>query len=239
MIDAMETTFLPYLLPGDTIMLSSGAGSGGSAANVAALDSWLSKLQPHLPAGVAFEARTSGLANVQTIASGVGSAFEGIVYDYEPGFEPEFSLNFTTTLHEFENFSRICHAEGFKAFGYPFSAPLWSAGDREYGWNFGELAATTGVDSLQIQLQGAAHESTKIWNSSIQTLIAQYAAYGLPASAISVQLTLAAGDPNNISVGAAYADYEYAIGQGVRQVVLWWNSASIDSVESLLALIRG
>ncbi len=221
-------------------MLSSGAGSNGSVPNVYVLNVKLAELQSVLPRGINYEVRTGGVANARTIVAGASSNFEAVVYDYEPSFESEFSLNFTSTLRNFAIFSQICHAGGFKAVGYPFSVPVYSASYRAlYGWNYGELAATTGVDSLQIQLQGAAHVGSSTWNSSIQTLISQYAEYGLPPSALSVQLTLAAGDPNNISVSVAYSDYEYATEHGVGQVVLWWDGASTTSMLSLLALIRG
>jgi len=227
----------PYLIPRDTVMLSSGAGSNNSTADASSLNNHQAELAPALPGGITFEARTSGLSNVRSVAAGLSAAFAGIIYDYEPDFEPEFTLDFATTLGNFENFSKICHAAGFKAFGYPFSQPLWNPADQGYGWNYGQLYATTGVDDLQIQLQGAAKNPTT-WSSSILELVSQYAAYGLPASDLSVQLTIAQGDPNNIPVSLAYEDYVYAVAHGVGSIVLWWDEESLSDVLDFLGMIR-
>jgi hypothetical protein len=239
MVSFMEGSLAQHLRSADTIMLSSGASDTGTAANPDQLATWQAELGPRLPAGVSFEARTSGLVNVERLSGNLSHAFRGIVYDYEPGFEPEFSTNFTAAQQAFQNFSRIAHAGGFRAFGYPYSAPLWSSAYQDDRWNYGTLYATTGIDADQIQLQGAAHQSGTIWQSAIQSLVAEYRAYGFPPSAISVQLTLAAGDPNNISVDAAASDYEYAVANGVGQVILWWNAASEGALLSLLGMIRG
>jgi hypothetical protein len=239
LLNVIDSSFRPYLATGDVIMLSSGAGSNNSTVDPHELNSWVGQLKPNLPSGIGYEARTGGLANVRNLSSGLSSSFEAVVYDYEPNFETEFSLNFSITLQNFESFSSICHTAGFRAFGYPTGQPIDNSQDRTYGWNYGELNADTGVQGLQIQLQGAAHDSEKAWNNSIQTLIGQYAGYGLAASSLSVQLTLAQGDPNNISVTTAYADYEYAIDHGVGQIILWWNLASEGDMMSMLNMIRG
>jgi hypothetical protein len=239
MIAVMQDQLATCLRAGDTIMLSSGAGSSDQVASAGQLESWLATLGPSLPSGVNFEARTSGLTNVQGLSTSLSHAFDGIIYDYEPGFEPEFSTNFTTTMENFQNFSRFAHAGGFKAFAYPYSQPLWGSSFANDRWNYGELDATTGIDSDQIQLQGAAHQSATTWDNAIQALVTEYHAYGLPASAISVQLTVAQGDPNDISVSAAYADYQYAVQSGVGQVILWWDSGSVNAFLTLLTMIRG
>ncbi|HTW40389.1 MAG TPA: hypothetical protein VMF04_06020 [Thermoplasmata archaeon] len=236
-ISAISERFAPYLISNDTIMLSSGLNN--STPNVSYLNSRLADLAPSLPSGIHFEARTAGLSNVHDLVTGgLSSSFEGVIYDYEPGFEPEFTLNFSTTLSNFASFAHSCHAAGFAAYGYPTSQPLWVGADRSYNWNYGALLATTGLDALQIQLQGAAHASTTTWTSAIESLVTEYAGYGIPPSAISVQLTLASGDPNDISVSTAYTDYEIALAHGVGQVVLWWNSASVGPMLQLLGMIR-
>jgi hypothetical protein len=238
-INAIANQFAPYLIPNDTIMLSSGAPQNNSTPNISDLNQRLSELVPSLPAGIHFEARTAGLSSVNSLVTGgLSPSFEGVVYDYEPGFEPEFTLNFSATLANFATFAQSCHHAGFAAYGYPTSLPLWLSSYRPYGWNYGELAATTGVNALQVQLQGAAHSSLTTWETALEDLVGQYAGYGLPASAISVQLTLAVGDPNNITVSAAYAAYQFAVAHGVGQIVLWWNTNAIDPMLQLLGMIR-
>jgi hypothetical protein len=239
-LSAISDDFAPYLRPNDTLMLSSGAPeSNGTLPDVDLLNSAVLQLRSTVPSGIRFEARTAGLASVTAMANGdLSRSYDAILYDYEPNFEPEFTLNFSATLANFEQFAEICHRAGFAAVGYPSSQPLWTGGDASYGWNYGELAATTGVSQLQTQLQGAAHASDATWQSAIGTIVREYAEYDLPASAISVQLTLAIGDPNQIPVETAYQDYEYAVAHGIGSVVIWWNEQSVSQVEQLLGMIR-
>jgi hypothetical protein len=238
-VSTLENSFAPYMTANDTVMLSSGAPDPNDPPNVGLLNSDLAQLESSLPAGIHFEARTAGLSNVGWLVSnGISHGFDGLIYDYEPNFEPEFTDNFSATLSNFQSFATLCHAAGFDAFGYPYSQPVWVGSDRSLGWNFGELAATTGVNDLQIQLQGAAHVSATTWQNSLTELVAQYAGYGLPASAITVQLTLAVGDPNQISVASAYADYQSAVAHGVGAVILWWNAESVPEMVQLLGLVR-
>jgi hypothetical protein len=238
-IPLLLTSLLPYIHSGDSVMLSSGASVSQSKPDDAQLNRYLAELQPRLPSGVTYEARTGGLANAQILADGVSHGFASLVYDYEPGFEPEFTFNFTRTLEAFANFSGIAHGAGFSAIGYPLSAPAWHTNSSAYGWNYGELATTTGVNRLQTQLQGAAHHGDGKWDAGVQELVSQYAGYDLSPSALSVQLTLATGNPNNITVATATADYEYAVQQGVGQVVLWFNAGSVAYALQFLESIRG
>lgn len=236
---ALATSVRPYLRSGDTIMLSSGANANGSSANPWYLNSQLLLLQPQLPKGIVYEARTGGLANVQTLVGSLSPSFRSVVYDYEPGFEPEFSVNFTTTMSNFIQFAQMCHLAGFGAVGYPYSLPLWGAHYSQDGWNYGSLLATSGIDQLQIQDQGALHTGMNIWNRSISTLSTQYGGFGLPASDISVQVSLASGVPNQVNVSTAYLAYENAVARGAGQVVLFWNLSSLPSLLDLLDLVRG
>jgi hypothetical protein len=237
-LSLLQGPLLPYIYSGDSVMLSSGASVNQTPPDDSQLNHYLSELEPVLPAGVIYEARTGGTSNVAALAAGVSHSFTSLVYDYEPGFEPEFTYNFSKTMVAFENFSRIAHDAGFGAIGYPFSAPAWHANASSYGWNFGQLDARSGVDSLQVQLQGAAHQGESTWQLGVQALLAQYADYGLPPSALSVQITIAEGDPNNVSVADAYADYQYATEQGVGQIVLWFNSGTLQDVLQFLQDIR-
>jgi hypothetical protein len=238
-LGAISGTFAPYLIPNDTIMLSSGAPESNGTPSAAALNDAMSSLRPALPGGIHFEARTAGLTNVEDLVTGgLSSAFSGVVYDYEPGFEPEFTFNFTSTLSNFRMFAAICQEHGYAAFGYPTSQPLTTPGDAIYDWNYGAIANTTGVADLQVQLQGAAHAGTTQWQMALGNLIHQYAENGLPPRALAVQLTLAVGDPNVVSVASAYTDFEYAVERGVGAIVLWWNSAAESEVQELLGMVR-
>jgi|HubBroStandDraft_1064217.scaffolds.fasta_scaffold19555_2 hypothetical protein len=237
-LSEFATAARSYLRTGDTIVLSSGADSNDTAANPNYLNSQLAFVQPQLPSGLIYEARTGGLANVALLAGGISSTFQGIVYDYEPNYEPEFNLNFTSTMANFDAFAQTCHLAGFQAIGYPYSLPLWGWHYQQYDWNYGTLLATTGVDQLEVQDQGAVHTAMGVWNRSISTLATQYGDYGIPASQISVQVSLAYGVPNQVNVSTAYAAYENAVARGVGQIELFWNLSSFPALLQLLQLIR-
>jgi hypothetical protein len=229
----------PYLRSGDAVMLSSGADVNQSPASAKYLNGRLSLLAPQLPSWIVYEARTGGLANVESLVGGLSSSFQAIVYDYEPGFESEFTRNFTGTLTNFALFAHACHAGGFQAVGYPIGIPLWGERYEQYNWNYGTLLASTGVDGLQIQDQGAAHSSLNAWNRSLTTLADQYNGYLLPANDMSLQLTLADGTPNQVNESVAFAAYSEAAARGVGQLILFWNLASLGALLQLLHEIRG
>jgi hypothetical protein len=235
---ALDGPLRTFLRSGDTIMLSSGADANRSPADVGYLNGRLSILTSELPSGLIYEARTGGLANVESIVSGLSSGFSAVVYDYEPGFESEFSLNFTSTLTNFIVFAQECHLAGFQAVGYPFSLPLWGKNFQQYNWDYGTLLASSGVDGIQLQDQGAIHTGMTVWNRSISDLSSQYHQYRIPADDMSLQLTLANGTPNQINVSAAYDAYADAVSRGVGQIILFWNLGCLPELVHFLRMIR-
>jgi hypothetical protein len=240
MLGDIASAVEPYMKTGDTVVLTDGADDGATGASASYLNNQLAYLRPQLPKGITYEARTGGLANVKALVrGGLSSHFSSVLYDYEPGFESEFTTNFTSTLANFVLFAGDCHAAGFQAVGYPYGLPLWDLRDQNLNWNYGTLLASSGIDGLQIQDQGSAHVSLNDWNRSIGFLTAQYAAYGIPAADMSLQLTVATGLSNSISVASAYAAYEAAMSRGVGEIMLFWNLSGFSNLMALLHLIRG
>jgi hypothetical protein len=221
-----------YIGAGDSFDLVSGMPESRSL-DVGELNHWASELRAAFPTARVF-AHTAGLSHFTTLAREASSEFSGILYDYEPGYEPEFTLNFTRTLSEFENATAVAHARGLLSVGYPTGQPLSNPHDASYGWNYGALAGT--VDVLDVQSQSLCRKGAAAFATGVSTVLSQYAASSA-SGAPTFQVTLginASLTPNQVSPTRAYGCTAVLTDAGLRTLYVWWGPGANSQLITFL-----
>jgi len=231
-VESLITTDQPYIRAGDSFDLDSGSPSNLSL-NLTAINYWASLLHAAYPK-TAIYAHTSGLAHFATLAAGVNRDISAIYYDYEPGYEPEFTRNFTQTVADFVNATIIAHAHGLQSVGYPFGRPIDNPGWTKYHWDFGKLAEV--VDQLVVQTQRYCQDNTSDFQTATSIVLGQYAADHVAGSPI-FQVTLginATVTPNQVDPQQAYACARVLTNDGLRSLFLWWGPGDNSGVVQFL-----
>jgi hypothetical protein len=221
-----------YIGPGDSFDLVSGMPASRNL-DVSELNHWASELRAAFPTARIF-AHTAGVGHFTTLAREASSAFSGILYDYEPGYETEFTLNFTRTVSEFENVTAVAHARGLLSVGYPTGQPLSNPHDASYGWDYGTLAGT--VDLLEIQSQSLCQKGTSAFRTGVSTVLSEYAASSASGSP-TFQVTLGINSsltPNQVSPTRAYGCTAVLTNDGLRSLYVWWGPGSNSQLLSFL-----
>jgi hypothetical protein len=187
----------------------------------------IDKLKSYFPSNPC-DIRTAGIDNVKTLVSG-GLLTKTVLYDYEPGYEPEFSTNSTVTAQNFENFGNVCHSAGYEAVGYPAGR-----GARLWNWNYGLLASY--VDVLLVQTQGVAKLNSTDFDRRIHYLIGQFDASAQNISKLGVQATLGT-TKNGTDSTEALDCYNVAEAAGIGYFYIGWLTPG--DIDSLLEFLEG
>jgi hypothetical protein len=221
-----------YISPGDSFDLVSGSpeDSGPRVSNVINEAQELSAAFP----GRTIYSHTAGIANYRTMASGIGSKVAGVFYDYEPGFEPEFTLNFTQTVSSFENVTSVAHQYNLQSVGYPIGRALLESDLQQYHWNYAALAQT--VDQLVIQIQTFCVQGPSIFSKAIATALGQYQAAHL-STVPTFQITIGNSTthlPNGVTAPQAYACYQKLGTYGLHTLYLWWDQGGESNLIAFL-----
>jgi len=232
-VESLLTTVRPYIEPGDSFDLVSGSPEN-STLSVPNVNRWAAELRDAFP-GHPIYAHTAGLTHYAEMAAGVGTNVSGILYDYEPGFEPEFTFNFTATLSNFRNVSEIAQAYGVASVGYPVGRPILEPNLAVYGWNYATLAGT--VDALTVQTQTYCKAGASTYAEALSTVLGQYATEGLP-SLPEFQITIGNATttlPNGVTAGPAYDCAAELAPLGLHSLYLWWNEGALPDLLTFLA----
>lgn len=219
------------------------SGNDNSTVSLSNLQTWSQNVLDRFPSFTAAAnlfCQTAGLTNVNTIVEDLNPTHGcgTILYDYEPGYEPEFSWNFTTTLHNMGKFSTDVTTNAkygtFSAWGYPTGRPVLEKDLEPYNWDYARLISPIGgyadhpVDQA-IQTQRYASSPTN-WSLAIEKLITQYKGEGIPISHLVVQVTLGTTG-NGVSASTAYSDYTALVrdlgGKLPTYFYVWWSSNSV------------
>ncbi len=227
------TSARPYLEPGDSFDLVSGSPEN-STLSVSNLQRWSEELRAAYPwATISFH--TAGVGNLGGVApAAIGNA-SGVLYDYEPGFEPEFSFNFTATLANFQNATAIAHANGVRSIGYPIGRMLLDPALQKYDWNYATLAGT--VDQLIVQTQTYCAQGVPRFAEATGLVLAQFKAANL-TSVPTFQVTIGNATtalPNGVTAVPAYDCAAQLTGAGLSTLYLWWD---IGGESNLLAFLQ-
>ena len=221
-----------YIGPGDSFDLVSGNPQRSDPINVSSINAWATMLRATYP-GAAIYAHTAGLANYALLAEGATTTISGLFYDYEPGYETEFTTNFTRTLANFENATKIAHAHGFESIAYPTGKGLADyPGYSE--WDYAEVAAE--VDGEVIQSQRYCEFGTASFAANVSAGLREFVAsegIRLPTFQITI------GPRTNgtgwaVRPAAAYDCARVLAEDDQHTLYLWWNpSANADVLEFL------
>ena len=217
---------------GDSFELVSGVPSKHTL-DIAEIDGWAGELHAAFPSAEIY-AGTAGIAHLTTLASRVSNVVTGVFYDYEPGYEPEFTGNFSQSVSEFENASEVAHVHGLLSIGYPTGRPIASPSFRADNWSYGVLAKT--VDELVVQTQTYCHQGVAAFVNATNTVLTQYAATSAPG-APTFQITLggnASATPNQVTPAQAYRCTQVLLQDGLKSLYLWFGPGSNDKVVQFL-----
>lgn len=231
-VETLLTTLRPYVEPGDAFDLVSGSPAS-SPLNVANLDRWAAELRSAFP-GDAVYAHTAGVAHFGEVAAGVGPNVSGIYYDYEPGFEPEFTFNFSQTLAHFANVTAIAHTYGVLSIGYPTGRPVLDSSLAAYDWNYATLAGS--VDRLVVQTQTYCKEGAPSYAAALEQLLGQYDGAGR-TDRPNVQITIGNATtslPNGVTAAPAYDCAAQLAPLGWHTVYLWWDLGAVGELTEFL-----
>ena len=176
---------------------------------------------------------TSGLLNLDSLGEMISrnayldSNIYCLSYDYEPGFEPEFSWDLDSTLMALDSAREIAHEHGKQLMTAIIARSLladWNPPGTDYNptgelWNYDSIKAH--VDILEVQTQGFAHyglthnEGLSLYGEALDTLVAE-----LHGTAFAPQLTFGTTS-NGISAQNVYDALNETYKKGIDQVVLW------------------
>lgn len=235
-VQTLLTTLRPYVLPGDAFDLVSGSPEG-VPLSLTNLNRWAAELRSAYPSNAIY-AHTAGVANYATVAAGVSSDFAGVLYDYEPGFEPEFTYNFTQTLSDFANVSAIARAHGIESVGYPIGRPILGNGTGGIRWDYAALAGE--MDQLVVQSQTYCHAGMSAFADAVETVQAQYAAEDLPAVP-EFQVTIGNATtslPNGVTSSTGIACADALVARGLPSVYVWWDEGGVAELVQFLAVLE-
>ena len=232
----------PYLRDGDMIAVSH--ANGNKAVNMDVLNGRLEDLHHGLEGIKAeYSVLTAGYDNIKTIASSLDiSRASSIMYDYEPGYEPEFSDDYAATLANFQHSAAMIRRYGFKAAAAPFGDPLWNESFYPK-WDFGKLAHTQDFMDVQLQpkLKSDYQNSNKHipqYKSAADKLKTQLAAAN---TSVPVFGQVSIGDPavgNYVTPAYAEEARKVLLDHHFAGVAVWWTPPFVHDVLAFLQLFR-
>ncbi len=236
-LHSLQTVLGSYLEPGDSFdLLVSGNQNPSHAANV--VNHWASELHSVYP-NDSITAHVSGIARYAAIAPLLGPNIMGLLYDYEPGYEPEFTFNFTRTVEHFVDVTTIAHTYGIESVGYPTGQPLHKSFLQEYGWNYAILGSV--VDRLIIQTQAFCQLSPGDYARALGVVLDQYAAAGMDLLP-TFQITIGNSTsdlPHSVNADQAYACAQQQAALGSHSLFIWWDQGALSNlIEFLVDLGR-
>ena len=232
-VQTLLTNVSPYILPGDSFDVLAG-NDGNITSSVRNVDRGSSDLHAAFPDAKIF-VHTSGILSYSELAPHMDANITGMSYDYEPGYEPEFTFNFSKTVDNFANVSRIAHEYGLESVGYPTGIPLLSAYLDTYDWDYGKLGRT--VDQLFIQTQLFCQLSPTDYARVVSVVLDQYAAAGVFARPyFQISIGNATTDlPHGVTAPTAYACAQQLESLGVHTLYLWWDEGGLPDLLQFLS----
>jgi hypothetical protein len=231
-VTTLLTTIRPYVLPGDSFDLVSGSPES-SPLSVTNVNHWAAELRETFPSATIY-AHTAGISNYGTLSAGVRGNVTGVLYDYEPTFEPEFTYNFSSTLSNFQNVSAAARAAGVESVGYPIGRPILGAEVEDYRWNYAVLAGA--VDRLVIQTQYYCKVGPTTFATAVSTVLDQYAAADVsPAPTFQVTIGNATTSlPNGVTAAPAYDCAQELTSLGLHTLYVWWDEGAASELVQFL-----
>lgn len=209
-----------YIQEGDSFDLVSGSPASLPLAT-GLIDQWASMLRSAYPTADIF-AHTAGVAHFEELARHAGPSLSGIYYDYEPGYESEFTWDFSESLARFKEVTAIAHRHGTESVGYPTGRPLLSASLERYHWNYATLAGA--VDRLVVQTQRYCLRGPSEFEEATAILLGQFASDRPGAPLPTLQITI--GDrtprtPNAVGPGQGSDCARVLAAHGIRELYIW------------------
>jgi hypothetical protein len=231
--DLIKPPLSTLLKSGYTIDITS--GQDNTAIDVSKLLADAAKVNAALP-NINISAHTSGLSNIQTLCSATLPAYlNDISYDYEKGYEPEYTTNFTDTIANFQKFVGFTHGVNKLAFGYPTGSQIEHI--ILHHWDYGELANI--CDGLNVQTQQAAAGGLSDFQKHVNDLISQFKGVNAPIDKLAVQFSLASSDQNHVvSEAVAVQEWQWAVQQGISRFYIQFNDSTVNDVVSFLQAIQ-
>lgn len=229
-----ETDFRPYIRSGDIFLIVSGNFGGplnlpwvGRTAHV------LKRVYPQATMMIG----TGGLSNVSMAAETLGAPIEGVTYIYEPNlpYGPEFSWNFDTTLHNFEQAASVIRAHGFIAVAKPTGRPAMQRDLRQYNWDYGRLAQS--VDRLFVQTQTYCKGGPRLFSQAFNKIRQQLSMSGNSRHWVP-EISVDPASPNGVAAGNAVSCLAGNSVKGLTGVLMWWSPTHADRATAFLKAIR-
>ena len=231
-VNFLLTTARFYVESGDSFDLVSGSPEN-SSLGVRNIDNEAQELHSAYPQDTVY-AHTAGIAHYSSMAAGVGSDVSGILYDYEPGFEPEFTYNFTRTVLSFENATVEAHAHGLLSVGYPIGRVLLDRAYLQYDWNYATLALA--VDRLVVQTQTYCVQGASTFATAISAALDEYKAAGL-TTVPTFQVTIGNATtqlPNGVTATPAFDCAQDLSTYGLHSLYVWFDEGGESNVIEFL-----
>ena len=228
-VDFLLTTARPLIEPGDSFDLV--VGNGSLSQETANQDA--QQLRSEF-SGVTVFAHTSGLENYSEVTEGVGTNVSGVLYDYEPGYEPEFTFNFTQTLANLEEATAIAHRQGVASVGYVTGRPILESSLEKYGWNYAVMALS--VDRLIAQTQTYCAQSRSAFLNATSKVIGQFQAANM-TSVPTFQITIGNATtqlPNGVTAVPAYDCASELVSIGLHTLYIWWDQGGESDLLAFL-----
>ncbi len=207
---------------GNSSMVVSGDSFEIVASNPTTINNWALELHDAFP-GTKIYAHVSGITNFETLAPEVGKYVTGIYYDYEPGYEPEWTYNFADTEVNFRTVAAVAKEYGIQSVGYPSGLPLLKSYLADYHWNYATLGGI--VSRMVIQAQLFCQLSTADYARALGVVVDQYAAAGLKTLP-EFQITVGSPSvyPHAVDPAQAYACAQVAQSDGLKASFVWWGT---------------
>lgn len=235
-----------YISAGDEFYIAMGV-KPPTDTTISELQNWVQSLRQVFPQNK-IVASTSGLLNLDSLGRKISrnayldSNVYCLSYDYEPGFEPEFSWNLDSTLMALDSARQIAHEYGKQLMTAIIARSLladWNPPGTDFNptgelWNYDSIR--TNVDILEVQTQGFAHwglthnEGLSIYDEALDTLLSQ-----LHGAAFVPQLTFGTTS-NGISAQNVYDAVNETYKRGIRKVVLWQVAGAEEYMQEFFCL---
>jgi hypothetical protein len=231
--------------PGDSFDLASGNPQSYDPLNVTQVEGWILEIHSAYPNATLY-VQTAGFANYaalgQNLSEWLGSnatlasiRIGGLLYDYEPAYEPEFNANFSPTLVNLENASRIAHSFSFASVGYLTGRAITRTHFPK--WNYAKLGEV--VDELFVQTQRSCLAGNQTFEQNVSKVLSEYRNLKAtdPPPAPTFQITLGPdinGTPNGVRSSQAYGCAQVLVRSGLSSLYLWFNPASNAFVKAFL-----
>jgi len=231
-VNFLLTTARPYIASNDSFDLVSGSPEN-SSLSVSNVNHEAQELHAAYPS-LTIYAHTAGIDHYSEMTAGLGSGISGVLYDYEPGFEPEFTLNFSQTIANFENATALAHAHGLQSVGYPIGRLLLNRTDQQYGWNYATLSLA--VDQMVLQVQTYCVQGPSTYSTAVETALGQYRTADL-STVPTFQITIGNATtrlPNGVTATPAFDCAQQLSYLGLHSLYLWWDQGGESNVIAFL-----